>query len=564
MRESGRALWPTVLAAAALVCLVGTVFWPIAGFEFVDYDVRKQVLDNRHVQGLSVENVRQILTSRCITSYYPVRSLSLALDYQFWGLNPGGFKRTNALIHVANVLLVFWLVLRFFPRPAGAGGSPRVWWDVAVAAFSAGAFAVHPVVVEPVAWVGGREELLMTLGALGCIHFHLTARRLREESGRPRTALACHAGTAFSCAAACLSNAVGAVIPFVIVAWDVLTLTGRKLWKILYGTAPLWAISAATIVIKKLGTDGNPLSDKVGVFSFERLLMVLKVYWMNLRTLVRPTHLAIEYPSVTVQGWIDAQVILGGIAVVLTCALLWLVRRQMLILFGLVWFGLALGPTSQIMSHHIPRADRFLYLPLVGLAIAAAAGLRPLENALKGRITAVVIAGAGVWCVLGILSWGQVQTWRNSLSMWENCVRVAPNNALAHGGLADNLAQAGRFDEAIQHYRKAILLHPDDVDTLKNFALLLATCPRAELRDDDLALRLAGRANHLMRRPDPAVVMVLAEVHAQAGRFEKAVTSTEEAIALAEAKGDLELAVELRRRLYLYRAHEGLAPPGKE
>ena len=544
-----------LLGAIALTCLVAAVFFPIVGFDFVDYDVRVQVLENRYLRTFSVENLKHILTSRCITSYYPVRTLSFAVDYYLWGLNPGGFKLTNGLIHLANVLLVYWLVIRLFHRPETAGYSSSAWWDPFVATCSAGMFAIHPVVVEPVAWVAGREELLMTLGALGCLHFHISGRRLAERGGRPRAAVACHAAAALCCAAACLSNAVAAVIPLFIVAWDVLTLTRPRLGRILYATSALWVIAVATIVIKKLGAESHLVASQVGAFSAERLALVLNVYWLNLKTLVRPTQLAVKYSGLRPESLLDAEVVLGATAAGLTCGALWLSRRQKLVLFGFLWFCLALGPTSQIMPHHVPRADRFLYLPLVGLVVSMAIGVRPVKNALAGRMTGVVIAPLGVLSLLGLLSAGQVRTWRNSASMWENCLKVDPRNALAHGGLADKLSEAGQFDQAIEHYRLALRLDPNSLETLKNFALLLATCPREELRDYELALRLAERACELIERPDPvavAAVMVRAEVHAQAGRSEMAIAAVEEAIALAQAAGDVELTDELRGRLKLY------------
>ena len=124
--------------------------------------------------------------------------------------------------------------------------------------------------------------------------------------------------------------------------------------------------------------------------------------------------------------------VLGALAVVLTCAVLVLLRRRKSLLFGLLWFGLALAPASQIMSHHIHRADRFLYLPLIGLVVMMAIGLRPLGDLLKGRMKGVAVAAVGLWSLLGILSWGQVQTWANSLCMWENCLRVNPGNSNGH------------------------------------------------------------------------------------------------------------------------------------
>ena len=215
---------PKLFALCALAYLVCVVFFPVVTFEFIESDVSNHVVHNPYIRGLTAENLWHIFTSRCLTSYYPVRTLTYAADYQVWGLDPTGFKLTNGLIHLAIVLLALWLVLRLFDHPISMVRSPGRYWDLAVATFSAGIFAVHPVVVEPVTWVAGREELLMTLGALGCIHFHLTARRLSDEGGKPRRATACWVAAAVCCAAACLSNAVAAVIPLLIVACDLLTL----------------------------------------------------------------------------------------------------------------------------------------------------------------------------------------------------------------------------------------------------------------------------------------------------------------------------------------------------
>lgn len=551
--QDGSVRRPVFLAAAALACLVWLIFWPILGFQFVDFDVRQQLVYNPHVRDLSIENLKHIFTSRCVLSYYPVRTLTFAVDHQLWGLDPAGFKLTNVLIHLTNVLLVFWLILRVFRSPTLAG--ERAWKrsDVCVAALSAGLFAAHPVVVEPVAWVAGREELLMTLGALGCIHFHISARRLSQDGCKPRLALACHVAAAFCCAAACLSNAVAAVIPLLIVAWDLLTLPKPRLRRVLCGTWALWAIGVATVVIKSLGSSPELFAPQVAAFSVERLALVLNVYRLNLKTLVCPTQLTIEYPGLPARSLLDWQVVLGGIAVAATCGILWFVRRQTPILLGLAWFCLALGPTSQIMPHHVHRADRFLYLPLVGLAVAVAAGARPITNALKGRLTAVVVAALGLLSLLAVLSAGQVQTWRNSASMWEHCLRVFPDSVGAHSGLADVYAKAGRFDRAFEHHRIAVLKDPDNPNRLASFALFLAACDQKELRDYDLATQLAERACELTKRNDPAFVMALAEVHSQAGRPEMAVAAIEEAIALAESAGDAELTDELRGRLKRYR-----------
>lgn len=621
------------LAAIVLGLLVVTVFVSVLGFEFVDLDVHGHVVENPHIQGLTGENIKYILSERCVTSYYPIRTLTFAIDYQIWGLDPKGFKLTNVLVHLTNVILVFWLVLRLFrDRRLSDGSSPA--WDVSVATVSAGIFAVHPVVVEPVAWVAGREELLMTLGALGCLHFHFTARRLEEAGHRNRAALVCHAGAAVACAAACLSNAVAAVIPLLITTWDVLMLRRPKFGRIVRGTSALWVIGLATFVIKKLGDIPN-MANVPQIYSGGWLLFVLNTFWLNLKTLVWPTELGIQYIWPNPRSFFELEVLLGVMALGLVCLVLWTLRRRKRILFGLLWFGLALVPSSHLFfTHHIARADRFLYLPLVGLALALGAGLRPLKNVLKENAL-WAIAGAGVLVVLllATMSVGQTQTWRNSISLWENALGLDYRNAFANSCLARNLAVNKQFDKSLLHYERAMQLQPVAADTLADFAWLLATCDDRRLRDFDRAVRLAESArqatngsdqkilnklaivrcsfaqdladrgefgpaianynksmaadpqhdvplfnlalllttcpNAELRQPDRAVILaergcevteeidalrmsILAAAYAEARRFDEAVVAVKKAISLSKAANDLEMTAELRGLLALY------------
>ena len=625
-----------MLAQVTLACLVCGTFFPILGFDFVNLDVPAQVTRNPHIRGLSVENVKHIVTSWCVTSYYPARTLSYLIDYQIWGLNPRGFKLTNILIHTANVVLVFWLILRLFHYTPAGGQSLRTWWDLAVATFSAGVFAIHPIVVEPVAWAAGREELLMVLGTLGCTHFHLSARRLEEDNGKTGRAVACHVWAAVCCAVACLSNAVAAVIPLLIVVWDLLMLSRDKLRRIASGTLALWLMGVATIVLKKLGDATDPTVQEFGILSSKRLLVVLNVYWLNLQTLAWPRHLAIDYWNVDPSGFREVGVILGGLAIGLTCVILWKLRRRKTVLFGLAWFGIALGPTSQIMPHHIDRADRFLYLPLVGLMVAAGMLLRPLGHASKRRgvVLATILAGASILLVLDARSAGRVQVWRTSISLWEDCLRLIPTNAFAHSCLAEALADKGRFPEAIEHYETSLRISPDEISTLSDYAFRLAACRQKEYRDYDRAIRLARRGCRLsgwkdarirrtlataymnfatalkgeqqferaienyhsaieadpdyevplfnlalllatcsdetlrqptravqlaeracasVERPNAVQLSILAKVYAETGRFDKAVIAMENAIQQAQAKGDWEMAGQLRGWLDPYR-----------
>jgi len=506
--------WLPWLCAISLGVLATTVFLPIRTYEFVDYDVPMQVINNPHIRGLTAENLKHIFTSRSIASYYPVRSLSYAANYEMCELDPAGFKLTNLAIHVTNTLLVFWLMLRLFRRANGNATPSVPQRAVLTAAFSAGIFAIHPLVVEPVTWVPGREELLMALGALGCFHLHLTARRLERTGSHRSGAVAAYAGSACCCAFAVLSNAVGAVIPFLVVAWDALTLQRPRLGRIASGTSALWLISGASIVIKKLGTAAD-MTDVPSLFSGEWMMFVPKMYWHNVKAVFWPVDLAVHYEYPFPKNPLDTDVWLGVLAAGLTALAVWLARRRIMLCFGLLWFVLALAPTSQLMPHHVARADRFLYLPLIGLTVALAYGLKLLGDIARNRQTGAAMSAAGVLVLLTLaaVSSKQIPIWRNSLSLWENCLKVDPSNSGAHASLAQNLTKQGQFEQAIEHYEVSLRGRPDAFHVMGDFAWSLAVRGDPRHGDFQRALQLAERACEITDWQEPTALNKLSTVH---------------------------------------------------
>jgi len=576
----GLARRPVLLGAAALVYLVSAVFFPILGFEFSDLDVPEQVLYNPSIRGLSMANLKRIMSTADSGSYYPIRSLTFACDYQLWGLRPAGFALTSGLIHLANVLLLFWLVLRLLQQQAGEIALSPSWRDVLLASFSAAVFAIHPVVVEPVAWLGGREELLMCLGVLGCLHFHLCAQAPPARGGA--AAVVAYRIAAVLCGAgACLSNAAGAAVPLLVTAWETVRIPRLRLSTIVWQTLPFWLLAAATIAIKvsapfepqlielepyaavreQLQQELVPRVDPADAFSPQRLLVVLNLYALNLKTLFWPTRLTIAYRNVEPQTFWEPAVMLGAAAVVITAALLWLCRKQRLLLFGLLWFCLALAPAAQLLPHHLHRGDRFLYLPLVGLTIALAAALRPLIATRTTRAAAVLAlaAGLGGLIVLDSLSARQVRTWQNGLSTWEHTVRVDPENVLGHVYFADNLLMRGAIEPGLEHLQIAVRLEPRILDTMEGLAREFSTRGAAKEPDYQFAIRVAQLVCQLSAWQRPEHVATLAEVYARAGQTQEAEAAARRALTLAEAKGN----AEVRQRLSVLPAARGagaLAP----
>ena len=503
------------LAAGLLVVLVAVVFYPVLGFEFVDFDTYEQVTFNPNIRGLSWDNVKYILTSRCITSYYPFRTLSYALNYELFGLNAGGFKLVNVLIHLTNAMLVFWLARRLLSAPGTDRSSDNSGWDVALAFVAGAVFAVHPVVVEPVVWIPGREELLMTLGALGAIHFHIGARRISESGGSRQAVLACHLGAVMCCAAACLSNAVAAIIPALAATWDLLTLRQRRWTRMALGTAPMWGIAVATFVTKTCG-EPEPIVSLVHMTVQGRIMIGLSALWLNMKSLVWPDNLCLYYDWIYPSGCLDHRVLLGTALLLLGLVGLWWLRRRPFILFGYVWFGLTLAPTLQLISHHIHRADRFLYLPIAGLFVAAALILRLVIRQTGHRAVRIGIALSLVAVViaLAVRSSYQVPIWRTSLGVWQHCLALNPNNARAHDVVGDHFHRRDEISKAIEHYETVLRLRPYAVETLETYGHGLSSWD-PEYRDYGRAVELVKRAFEVTRGRSDMIRTNLANLHAK-------------------------------------------------
>ncbi len=473
--------WAAVLAGVALVALVWAVYHPALGHGFIEYDEQAQVVRNPLVRSLSPGNLARIFSSRSDSSYYPVRLLSFAVDYAVWDLDPTGYHLTNLLLHAANVLLLYGLALRLLRRrrrpdsPDCASRAGGGVWPAAAAALGAGLFALHPVVVEPVAWVGGREELLMVFGALACLHCHLRARRSERAAGRVTgRAVAWHGGAVLGGIVACGSNVVGAAVPAVVTVYDLLSRPRPPARRIAGGTALLWLIGIGAIAAKVT----EPITSasralRVAPSAFQRMLVVLAVYWEDLRTLLWPEDLTVRYPWAIPSGPLSPRVLVGAAAVAVTAAGVVLAyrRRRRLAAFGLAWFVLALLPTLQIVPHHVYRADRFLYLPLAGAAVVVAAGLGAARRpATRGMAAGLVGALLIVW---GRLSAAQLPVWQDSLTLFGRHVTLHPDSATGHYNLGTVLGEGDQVQEAVRHYRMALEANPDHPGAHNNLGTIL-------------------------------------------------------------------------------------------
>jgi len=575
--ERPRPRWPAAVAAAVLAAVVLAIFLPIVSFQFTHYDDDKQVIENLYIRSLRPGNVWWIFTHFCITSYYPVRLLSFAVDHHFWGLDPTGYHLTNVLLHAANVLMVFWLLLRIKEKGPGPLKALRVLDPFLFAAVAAAIFAIHPVVVEPVAWIPGREELLMTLFALLCLHFHRSAH-LANERGEPDAGapghiprrsrvglenrvglgnllgLGYHALAAAACAAAAMSNAVGVAAATLVLAYDVAVARPKGRRAVIAAAAgelPLWAVGIGAVIVKEI-SESMPLavaSAKMAASVAQlpwqhRAAIILDGFRLNVLSLVRPQDLTPFYPRSGPESVLSLGPMIGLALGLASLAAIWFLRRERTALLGVLWFLVALAPTSQIIPHHIFRADRFLYLPLAGLVLAVGAGLAylaarkekgpgPLKSSrvLDPFLFAAGLSLAAV-AALTVVTLRQVPLWKDGLTIFGHAALVTPDNTDAHHALGTVLSQADRTDEAITEYREAIRLDPASAVALHSLGCALVTKGNAAeaIRAFEDALRVG---------PDSAETHNnLGVAWLAAGNIEEAVRQYREALRLQPDNAD--------------------------
>ena len=447
------------------------VFWRVSGHDFVAYDDVTYVTGNDHVRsGLTVKGLVWALTSTEAGNWHPLTWLSHMADVQFLGLAPGRHHLVNVVLHLANAALLF-LVLRAF---TGA-----LLPSAIVAAF----FALHPLHVESVSWVAERKDVLSTLFWLLTMGAYLGYVRGRT-AGR-------YLVVVLLFALGLMAKPMLVTLPFLLVLLDWWPLGRFDLTRAstrhstatpaaalagaLWEKLPLAALAAAscwvTIVAQQRGkavvtSEVLPLGVRCAnaLVAYGRYLV--KTFW--------PVDLAVFYPypaaPPSLWRWGAALVVLAGITVFVVVRR----RREPFLLVGWCWYLGTLVPVIGLVKVGAQFvADRYTYVPLIGIFIAAAWGVPLLcRSFARGRLVLGTAVGTALaLCVA--LSWLQVGTWLNSRTLFEHALRVNPDNWLAHNNLGTVLTNAGKADEAIAHYQEALRIKPDYDTAHYNYANVL-------------------------------------------------------------------------------------------
>jgi Flp pilus assembly protein TadD len=474
-----------ILACILLCIMVLTVYGSVQHFDFVFYDDHVYIMDRPEVaSGLTIRGIRWALTSTDAGFWHPVTWVSLMADYQLYGMNPGGFHITNLIFHLANTLLLYWMLMSM---------TGSAWRSGVVAAL----FAVHPLHVESVAWIAERKDVLSTFFMFWTILGYVFYVR------HPR--VLAYIAVMLLFVLGIMSKPMLVTLPLLLMLLDYWPLgrfasadekivshppscTGLGCHRngyrpvflsLLMEKVPLFVVSAGVGILTVF------TEHKVGAVKsfdhfpfFVRLFNTLISYTAYLRITILPVNLAVFYPHP--RTWPIGTVIFSiALLTLITGVALQCRRSHPYILVGWLWYVVALLPVSgliQIGDHAM--ADRYTYVPLVGIFLVIAWGQHDLAKTFSfGKYLLGALMGAAI-ILLMLLAFVQLSYWRDARSLFDHAAEVTENNYLAYNNLGAALLREGDTQGAAVALTKALKIRPHYAEAYFNMGLAMESKKR--------------------------------------------------------------------------------------
>jgi protein O-mannosyl-transferase len=439
-----------------LIVLTLSVYWQVLDFGFLNFDDNRYVTQNTHVnKGLTLKGVIWAFTQPYVSNWHPVTWLSHMLDFNIYGSNPSGHHLTNLLFHIANTLLLFGVLLKM----TGA-----IWRCGLVAVL----FALHPLNVESVVWIAERKNVLSTFFGLLTIWAYIG---YVENKSVRRYLL-----VALFLALSLMAKPMLVTLPFVLLLLDFwplkrgcepVTHTGsilktQTLAKLIVEKIPLFILvtlaSITTYIVQKSG--GAMRSAEFSSFYF-RTANALISYLDYLGKMLWPQGLSVFYPHPgnDLSAW--KVLLCAGVLAGITIGVVRGIHRASYLAVGWFWYLGTMVPVIGIVQvGEQAMADRYMYVPMIGIFIAMAWALP--ESMKNGKLKLAPVLA--IIPILIVLTWVQVSHWRNSITLFEHAISVtkteAPSFVIAYNNLGHALAGENRYEEAVTQFRRAIKINP--------------------------------------------------------------------------------------------------------
>jgi hypothetical protein len=431
-----------------LVIITFTAFAPILSNGFISFDDDAYIYHNKNITtGLTFENIVWAFTNIHANNYHPLTSLSHMLDCQFFKLDAGNHHSINLIFHIANTLLLFTVLSRM---------TKRVW----ASAFVAALFAIHPLHVESVAWASERKDVLSTFFLMLALWAY-TGYTERPGAGRYLLTLVLFV-------LGLLSKQMLVTLPFVLLLldyWPLERFKDNRFSRLILEKIPFLVLAAAlgivTVIVQQrmglLKTFSNyPLQWRIENAIVSYIIYIEKMFW--------PVNLAIFYPHP--KGDIAFGRIAGAVLILLfiTFLAIWKIRRRPYIAVGWLWFLVTLVPVIGIVQVGLQGwADRYTYVPYIGLFIIIAWGVCDLPERVQYQKTIFSLSACIILLVLGVKTFIQILYWQNNIMLYSHAAEAVENNWWAYSFMGKALASQGEFNKAILQFEKSLKIYPENI-----------------------------------------------------------------------------------------------------
>ncbi len=417
------------------------VYWQLHQHSFIVYDDHIYVTENNYVQsGITLDGIRWAFVTTYGEFWHPLTWLSLMLDSQLYGFNAGGFHLTNLILHILTTLMLFWL----FNRMTGA-----VWKSTFVAAM----FSLHPLHVESVAWIAERKDVLSAFFWMLTLCFYIY---YTEKPAIRRYLL-----VLFFFLCALMSKSMVVTLPVIMILldyWPLGRFESKKskwfLWQ-LKEKISFFILSAVFSIITFCTQYSQspkiyPLSSRIANAPVSFVIYLEKIFW--------PHNLTFFYPFSEQPPWGQ---VLGAVLLifVISAAVIIMAKRLPYFFVGWLWYAITILPVIGIVQPGSHFADRYTYLPSIGIIIMMAWGVPFLLRWEDLRPKILFPSSTAILVILSFLTWRQCGYWKDSVELYKHACLVT-NSYLLHNDLAFMLVGQNKINEAIDHYNKAISIKP--------------------------------------------------------------------------------------------------------
>jgi len=524
-----------------IVLITAALFWQVRGFDFVNLDDHEYVVENPHVcDGLTINGIAWAFSESHSANWHPLTWLSLQLDSTLFGTSPGGYHVTNLVLHLANLLLLF-------------GALRAMTGAAAQSACVAALFAIHPLHVESVAWISERKDVLSTF------FWMLTLLSYAHYAARPTWSR--YALVVVPFALGLTAKAMLVTLPCVLLLLDFWPLRrwpsqgerrmakrerheGEKgkrrrreeetslntdhssLTRLIIEKLPLLTLSAVSSVLTLAAqSKGETIATVTGLPLALRLMNAADAYFAYLGKAIWPLDLAVYYPY---KGHHAAFSLIAAALLAATSIWAWRRRdRQPYLAVGWFWYlGTLLPVIGVVQVGSQAMADRYTYVPLIGVFIAMVWGLADLVA--KGIVSRASVAALAAVALtgFGLCTWVQVGYWRDSVTLWAHTIAVTGNSDFACCCLGIALRERGQIEAALPYLDEAAKLAPGMAVARENLGTVLFVLGKNDRSREEYEALVQLKPNHAGAR------RTLAALSRREGDLEQAAGHLRDALAI--------------------------------